>query len=169
MMSYATFGLSRDWSSDFALFLAPADNEAVKGGGKLLGVPLPGARNIRILSARFIADMQTHWEKHGMEALDTVFQKFPDRYVDNYVMLARVIRLEADVKHSMAKPKTVDEALAELESKVGKEGRRKFEKFLREVAKDKDDVTPKISPSRLARSACSSLKLVCRPSNSTFR
>ena len=29
----------------------------------------------------------------------------------------------------------VDEALAELESKVGKEGRRKFEKFLREVGR----------------------------------
>jgi len=56
-----------------------------------------------------------------------------------HVMLARVIRLEADVKHSMAKPKTVDEALAELESRVGKEGRRKFEKLLREVAEDEDD------------------------------
>ena len=33
-------------------------------------------------------------------------------------MQARVIRLEADVKHSLAMPKTVDEALAELESKV---------------------------------------------------
>ena len=32
----------------------------------------------------------------------------------------------------------VDEALAELESRVGKEGRLKFEKFLREVAEDKD-------------------------------
>ena len=110
-------------------------------------VPLPGARNIRTLSARFIADMQTHWEKHGMEALDEVREKFPDRYVDNYVMLARVIRLEADVKHSMAKPRTVDEALAELETKVGTNGRRKFEKFLREVAKDEDgdviDVAPK--------------------------
>ena len=57
-----------------------------------------------------------------MSALNEVRQKFSDRYVDNYVMLARVIRLEADVKHSMAKPKTVDEALAELESRVGKEG-----------------------------------------------
>jgi hypothetical protein len=65
-------------------------------------VPLPGARNIRALSARFIADIQTHWEEHGMSALDEVRQKFPDRYVDNYVMLARVIRLEADVKHSLA-------------------------------------------------------------------
>jgi hypothetical protein len=49
-------------------------------------------------------------------SLDEVREKFPDRYVDNYVMLSRVIRLEADVKHSLAKPKTVDEALAELES-----------------------------------------------------
>jgi hypothetical protein len=62
-------------------------------------------------------------------------------------MLARIIRVEADVKHSTATPKTVDEALAELESKVGKDGRRKFEKFLSEVAKDGDgdviDVAPK--------------------------
>ena len=82
-----------------------------------------------------------------MEALDTVFQKFPDRYVDNYVMLARIIRLEADVKHSLAKPKTISEALDELEGKVGRDGRRKFDKFLREVAKDEDgdviDVAPK--------------------------
>ena len=58
--------------------------------------------------------------------------------MENYTTLARVIRLEADVKHSLAKPKTVEEALAELESKVGAKGRRKFEKFLREVAKDED-------------------------------
>src|SRR3984893_17009020 len=109
------------------------DEVAIMGGGPYPLVPLPGARNIRTLSARFIADMQEHWEKHGMEALDTVFQKFPDRYVDNYVMLSRIIRLEADVKHSMAKPKTIREALDELESKVGKDGRLKFEKFLREV------------------------------------
>ena len=41
-------------------------------------------------------------------------------------MLSRVLQLEADVKHSLAKPKTVDEALAELESRVGTKGRRKF-------------------------------------------
>ena len=118
------------------------DEAAIMGGGPNRLVPLPGARNIRTLSARFIADMQAHWEKHGMSALDEVRQRFPDRYVDNYVMLARVIRLEADVKHSLAKPKTVDEALAELESRVGTKGRRKFEKFLRQVAEDEDeDVT----------------------------
>ena len=54
-------------------------------------------------------------------------------------MLARIIRVEADVKHSMQKPKTVNEALAELESRVSKEGLRKFEKFLREVTKNEDE------------------------------
>jgi hypothetical protein len=118
------------------------DEVAIVGGGPNRLVPLPGARNIRTLSARFNADMQEHWEKHGMEALDTVFQKFPDRYVDNYVMLSRVIKLEADVKHSLATPKTIDEALAQLESKVGKKGRQKFEKFLSEMGEldDEDDV-----------------------------
>jgi hypothetical protein len=44
-----------------------------------------------------------------------------------------------NVKHSMQTPKMVEEALAELESKVGAKGRRKFEKFLREVAEDEDE------------------------------
>ncbi len=103
--------------------------------------PPSPARTVRdfFTAGTFIADLQEHWEKNGMSALDEVRQKFPDRYVDNYVMLARVIRLEADVKHSLAKPKTVDEALAELESRVGTKGRRKFEKFLRQVAEDEDE------------------------------
>src|SRR5271169_5145785 len=103
---------------------------------------LNGARNIRTLSGRYIADLQEDWEIHGKEALAFYREKFPDRYVENYTMLARTIRLEADVKHSLATPKTVDEALAQLESKVGKKGRQKFEKFLREVGEldDEDDV-----------------------------
>jgi hypothetical protein len=118
------------------------DEVAVMGGGPYRLEPLPGARNIRTLSAKYIADLQEDWEQHGKEALAIYREKFPDRYVENYAMLARVVRLEADVKHSMATPKTVDEALAELESKVGKDGRRKFEKFLREVGEldDEDDV-----------------------------
>ena len=83
--------------------------------------------------------MQDHWEIRGQAALDEYREKFVDRYVENFSLLARVIRVEADVKHSLAKPKTVDEVLAELESKVGKEGRQKFTKFLRLVAKEEDE------------------------------
>jgi len=95
--------------------------------------------NIGTLSARYIADLQDQWEIHGQAALDEYREKFVDRYVENFSLLARVIRVEADVKRSMATPKTVDEALAELESEVGTKGRRKFEKFLREVAEDEDE------------------------------
>ena len=115
------------------------DEVAVIGGGPYRLEPLPGARNIRTLSARYIADLQDHWERHGMKALDEYREKFVDRYVENYAMLARIIRVEADVKHSTATPKTVDEALAELESKVGTKGRRKFENFLREVGELDDE------------------------------
>jgi hypothetical protein len=120
------------------------DEVAIVGGGPNRLVPLPGARNIRTLSARYIADLQEDWEIHGKKALAIYREKFPDRYVENYAMLARVVRPEADVKHSLATPKTVDEALAELESKVGKHGRQKFEKFLRSMGEeldDQDDVT----------------------------
>jgi hypothetical protein len=109
------------------------------GAGGANPLLLRGARTIRTLSARYIADLQDHWEIHGREALDEYRHKFVDRYVENYALLARIIRVEADVKHSMQKPKTVEEALAELESKVGAKGRRKFEKLLREVAKDSDE------------------------------
>jgi hypothetical protein len=128
------------------------DEVAIMGGGPNRLVPLPGARNIRTLSAKYIADLQEHWERHGMAALDEYREKFVDRYVENYTVLARVIRLEADVKHSLAKPKTVDEALAELESKVGKDGRRKFEKFLREVGELDDEDEDVINVGALVRS-----------------
>ena len=50
------------------------DEVAIMGGGPNRLVPLPGARNIRTLSARFIADMQTHWEKNGMSAASRIKQ-----------------------------------------------------------------------------------------------
>jgi hypothetical protein len=43
---------------------------------------LRGARTIRTLSARYIADLQDHWEIHGKEALDEYRHKFVDRYVE---------------------------------------------------------------------------------------
>ena len=77
--------------------------------------------------------------KLAVDALDPLQAAAHDRYVDNYVMLARVIRLEADVNHTVAKPKTIAEALDELEGKVGKDGRKKFEKFLRSMGEELDD------------------------------
>ena len=63
------------------------------------------ARIPLLFSARYIADLQDHWEIHGKEALDEYRHKFVDRYVENYALRARITRVEADVKHSPAKPK----------------------------------------------------------------
>jgi hypothetical protein len=51
----------------------------------------------------------TSTSSNGKKALAIYREKFADRYVENYTMLARVIRPEADVKHSLATPKTIDE------------------------------------------------------------
>jgi hypothetical protein len=48
-----------------------------------------GGRNIRTLSAKYIADLQEDWEKHGKAALAEYRERFVDRYVENYAMLAR--------------------------------------------------------------------------------
>ena len=47
----------------------------------------------------------------------------------------RVIRLEGDVNHTVAKPRTIADALDELEGKVGKD----IEKFLRSMGEELDD------------------------------
>jgi hypothetical protein len=47
----------------------------------------------------------------------------------------RVIRLEGDVNHTVAKPRTIADALDELEGKVGKD----VEKFLRSMGEELDD------------------------------
>jgi hypothetical protein len=97
------------------------------------------SRRTACCQRKYIADLQEDWEKHGKAALAEYREKFVDRYVENYAMLARVIRLEADVKHTVAKPRTIAEALDELEGKVGKDGRKKFEKFLRSMGEELDD------------------------------
>jgi hypothetical protein len=54
------------------------------GGSSLL--ELQGARNIRTLSAKYIADLQEDWEKHGKAALAEYRERFVDRYVENYAI-----------------------------------------------------------------------------------
>ena len=58
---------------------------------------LRGARNVRTLSAAFIADLQEDWEKYGTQILELMREKFPDLYFASIVKLAQIVRIEADV------------------------------------------------------------------------
>jgi len=50
-----------------------------------------GARNVRTLSAAFIADLQEDWEKYGTQILELMRDKFPDLYFASIVKLARAV------------------------------------------------------------------------------
>ena len=100
---------------------------------------LRGARNVRTLSAAFIADLQEHWEKYGTQILELMREKFPDLYFASIVKLAQIVRIEADVSLKEPKPKTIEEVLQRVEHETGVEGRRAFEGFLKKMDKTKEE------------------------------
>ena len=97
---------------------------------------LRGARNVRTLSAAFIADLQEDWEKYGTQILELMREKFPDLYFASIVKLAQIVRIEADVSLKEPKPKTIEEVLQRVEHETGVEGRRAFEGFLKKMRQD---------------------------------
>jgi predicted DNA-binding ribbon-helix-helix protein len=100
---------------------------------------LRGARNVRTLSAAFIADLQEDWEKYGTQILELMREKFPDLYFASIVKLAQIVRIEADVSLKEPKPKTIEEVLQRVEHATGVEGRRAFEGFLKKMDKTKEE------------------------------
>jgi hypothetical protein len=100
---------------------------------------LRGARNVRTLSAAFIADLQEDWEKYGTQILELMREKFPDLYFASIVKLAQIVRIEADVSLKEPKPKTIEEVLQRVEHETGVEGRRAFEGFLKKMDKTKEE------------------------------
>ena len=81
----------------------------------------------------FLADFEQHWRTHGRKVLDVLAEKYPQAYFGGAVALAKSIRWETaeqDLSHGAMTP---DEIIAKLEERVGPEGRRLFERFLRDV------------------------------------
>jgi hypothetical protein len=60
-------------------------------------------------------------------------EKYPEIYFQSMVKLALVHRVEVGQPKEFDKPRTVEEALAQLEERVGTKGRRLFEDFLRKA------------------------------------
>jgi hypothetical protein len=60
-------------------------------------------------------------------------------FFESIAKLAQIIRVEADVKPPAAKPKTIEEVLAQVEHEGGIEGRKAFEGFLKKMVKIKEE------------------------------
>ena len=67
--------------------------------------------------------------------LDVLAEKYPQAYFGGVVALSKVIRWENSEGNAFNRSLTPDEIMDKLEQRVGPEGRKLFERFLRQVNK----------------------------------
>jgi hypothetical protein len=113
--------------------LPPNAEVAVRANVEL--ILLKGGGTVKSLSAHFLADLERDWRQHGREIFAVLRRKYPQAYYQGIVSLARIIRWEAGPVGAYNRPSSPEEILNELEERVGPEGRRLFEKFLKQVYK----------------------------------
>jgi hypothetical protein len=113
----------------------PEDAE-VAISGRIEPVLVNGGATIKSMSAAFMADVERAWRKHGTKVLDVLAQKYPQAFFGRMVAMTKVIRWEtgADAA-SFSRTMTPEEIMDKLEERVGPEGRKLFEQFLRKVNK----------------------------------
>jgi hypothetical protein len=91
------------------------------------------ARRSRAMSVAFMADVERAWRP---KVLDVLAEKHPQSFFGGMVAMTKVIRWEtgADAA-SFSRTMTPEEIMDKLEERVGPEGRKLFEQFLRKVNK----------------------------------
>ena len=111
----------------------PEDAE-VAISGRIEPVLVNGGATIKSMSAAFMADVERAWRKHGPKILDTLAEKYPQAFFGGMVAMTKVIRWEtgADAA-SFSRTLTPDQIMDKLEERVGPEGRKLFEKFIKQV------------------------------------
>jgi hypothetical protein len=96
---------------------------------------LHGGQVVKTLSVAFLADFEQHWRTHGRKVLDILAEKYPQAYFGGVVALAKSIRWETAEEDLSGGGMTPEEIMEKLEQRVGPEGRKLFERFLRDVNK----------------------------------
>jgi hypothetical protein len=111
----------------------PEDAE-VAISGRIEPVLVNGGATIKSMSAAFMVDVERAWRKHGPKILDVLAEKYPQAFFSGMVAMSKVIRWEtgADAA-SFSRTLTPDEVMDKLEERVGPEGRKLFEQFIRKV------------------------------------
>jgi hypothetical protein len=94
---------------------------------------LNGGNTVRSLSASFLADLEEDWRLHGKKIFPILREKFPQAYFNGLVALSRIIRWESENEAAFDRTLTPEQVMEKLEERVGPEGRKLFEKFIRQV------------------------------------
>jgi hypothetical protein len=101
----------------------------------------PGSLSGRNLARRLFqvnqeireSDLQEDWLAHGKEVFPVLREKFPRAYFSGLVALARIVRWEGDGEAVFDRTLSPDQIMDRLEERVGPEGRKLFEKFIKQV------------------------------------
>ncbi len=96
-------------------------------------VLLKGGETVKSLSTAFLADLEEDWRTHGKKVFPVLREKYPQAYFGGLVALAKMIRWETAEEMLSDGGMTPDEIMDKLEQRVGPEGRKLFEDFLRKV------------------------------------
>jgi hypothetical protein len=96
---------------------------------------IEGGQLVKTLSIGFLADFEEHWRSHGKKVLDVLAEKYPQAYFGGAVALSKVIKWDASESAMFDQTMTPEEIMDKLEQRVGPEGRKLFERFLRQVNK----------------------------------
>jgi hypothetical protein len=121
----------------------PKNTEVIMRGEPVL---INGGGTIKALSAEFLFDLQKHWRKNRDQVLDDVARKYPAQYFAGMVTLAKVIRWEIGEPGAFDRPRSPEEVMDRLEQRIGPEGRKLFERFLREVQQLEERQQLTVSP-----------------------
>jgi hypothetical protein len=76
-----------------------------------------------------------HWRKNRDQILDEVAKKYPQQYFAGMVALARIVRWEIGTPGDFERPRSSAEIIQKLEERVGPEGRKIFERFLKQLSR----------------------------------
>ena len=106
--------------------------------GRIEPVLVNGGNTVKVLSAAFLADLEEDWRQHGKKIFPVLREKHPQAYFNGLVALSRVIRWEDVSEGAFDRTLTPDQIMDRLEERVGPEGRKLFERFLKQVNKSKE-------------------------------
>jgi hypothetical protein len=81
----------------------------------------------------FLADLEEDWRNHGKEIFPILRAKFPQAYFQGILSLARILKWDVDPTGAFGRSLSPEEIMDKLEERVGPEGRKLFERFLRQV------------------------------------
>jgi hypothetical protein len=101
--------------------------------GKMEPLLIEGGQLVKTLSIGFLADLEEDWRAHGKKIFEVLREKYPQAYFAGFVALSKVVKWDQNDGAMFDQTLTPEEIMDKLEQRVGPEGRKLFERFLRDV------------------------------------